>query len=231
MGWILRNRQNTIRWLPMGNPPCCTLSTVRTVIQVRNTAPFQLAGGHPGLDFVNTLDWRFRPSGPQELMNTYDDLLRFTEQCGLLSLSEVRQLRATAGPRVSRGVLTASKRFREVLGAVLYNAVEGRTPSDNSLRLLSSFMNEAQSARLLDWRKGRLTWTLNCGHAPELPLWKLSIATAALLASEQSSKVRACGNAECRWLFLDTSKNQSRRWCDMNLCGNRLKARRFRQKQ
>jgi predicted RNA-binding Zn ribbon-like protein len=198
---------------------------------VRKAAPFQLAGGHPALDFVNTLDWRFRASGPQELMNTYDDLLRFTEQCGLLSRSEVGQLRATARPRVSRAVLTASKRFREALGTVLYNAVEGRSPSDNSLRLLSSFMNEAQSTRLLDWRKGRLTWTIDCGHAPELPLWKLSIATAALLASEQSSKIRACGNPECRWLFVDTSKNQSRRWCDMNLCGNRLKARRFREKR
>jgi predicted RNA-binding Zn ribbon-like protein len=195
-------------------------------------SPFQLVGGHPALDFVNTLDWRFRPSGPEELINTYDELLRFTGQSGLLNHSEVRQLRATAGPRVSRLVLASSKRFREVLGTVLYNAIEGRPPLDNSLRLLSSFMNEAQNARMLDWRRGRLiwTWTLNHGHVLELPLWKLSIEAASLLASEQSSKVSACGNAECRWL-LDTSKNHSRRWCDMKLCGNRFKVHRFRQKR
>jgi predicted RNA-binding Zn ribbon-like protein len=213
----------------------CTISTVRTVSPVRNMAPspFQLAGGHPALDFVNTLDWRFRPSGPQELINSYDDLLRFTEQSGLLNHSEVRQLRAMAGPRVSRRVLTSSKRFREVLGTVLYNAVEGRPPLDNSLRLLSSFIHEAQNARMLEWRKERLTWTwtLDHGHAPELPLWKLSIEAATLLASEQSAKISACANDECRWLFLDTSKSHSRRWCDMKLCGNRFKVRRFRRKQ
>jgi predicted RNA-binding Zn ribbon-like protein len=207
---------------------------VRTVKRVRNIdpSPFQLLGGHPALDFVNTLDWRFRPSGSLELMNSYDDLLRFTEQCGLLNRREARQLRAAAGPRVFRNVLVSGKRFREALATVLYNVVDNRPPSDISLRLLSSFINKAQDARTLDWRKGRVTWAwiLNNGRALELPLWKLSIEAATLLASNQSSKVSACSNPECRWLFLDTSKNQSRRWCDMKLCGNRLKARRFRQK-
>jgi predicted RNA-binding Zn ribbon-like protein len=193
-------------------------------------SPFQLVGGHPALDFVNTLDWRFRSSGPQELMNTYDDLLRFTKECGLLNDSEVRQLRATAP--VSRRILAASKRFREVLATVVYSTVEGRPPSDDSLRRLSSFINRAQDARVLDWRQGRLTWTWRENHGPscELPLWRLSIEAATLLASEQNANLRACGNAECRWLFLDTSKSHSRRWCDMKLCGNRLKVRRFRQK-
>jgi predicted RNA-binding Zn ribbon-like protein len=42
------------------------------------------------------------------------------------------------------------------------------------------------------------------------------------------SMLRECGNPECRWLFLDTSKNHTRRWCDMKICGNRMKARRFK---
>jgi CGNR zinc finger len=73
--------------------------------------------------------------------------------------------------------------------------------------------------------------TLNQRHAPEPPLWKLSIEVATLLGTERRSKVSACGNAECRWLFLDISKNHSRRWCEMKLCGNRLKVRRLSQKQ
>ena len=48
------------------------------------------------------------------------------------------------------------------------------------------------------------------------------------MTSEAANRVRACGNPECRWLFLDTSKNHTRRWCDMKLCGNRMKARRFK---
>src|SRR5271156_3200757 len=73
------NRQNAIRRLLIPDHMGCTISTVRTVNQTRNVAPspFQLVGGHPALDFVNTLDWRFRPSWPEELINTYNDLLRF----------------------------------------------------------------------------------------------------------------------------------------------------------
>ena len=39
--------------------------------------------------------------------------------------------------------------------------------------------------------------------------------------------VRECGASDCAWLFLDTSKNHHRRWCDMTRCGNRAKVRRF----
>jgi predicted RNA-binding Zn ribbon-like protein len=228
------NRQNIIRQLRRFIY-VVLLSAVRTVKRVRNIdpSPFQLPGGHPALDFVNTLDWRFRPSGSEELINSYDDLLRFTEQCGLLNSREVRQLRAMAGLRVSRNVLVSGKRFREALAAVLYDVVDNRPPSDNSLQSLSSFINEAQDARALNWRNGRLAWAwiLDHGRTLELPLWKLSIEASTLLASEQSSQIRTCSNVECRWLFLDTSKSHSRKWCDMKLCGNRMKARRFRQKQ
>jgi predicted RNA-binding Zn ribbon-like protein len=59
------------------------------------------------------------------------------------------------------------------------------------------------------------------------PLWLLAQATEDFLLSEQSSQLRCCASETCRWLFLDASKNQTRRWCDMKVCGNRMKARRF----
>jgi predicted RNA-binding Zn ribbon-like protein len=194
-------------------------------------SPFQLVAGHPVLDFVNTLDWRFRSTGPAELISGYDDLLRFAEQCRLLSRSEAQRIRVTVQPRVCRRVFASARRFREMLAAVLYSAIDNRPPASVSLQGLSSYFHDAQDARILSWREGRLVWTFNRRHAPEFPLWKLSIEAAALLASERSSKIRACSNPECRWLFLDTSRNHSRRWCDMRLCGNRIKARRFRRKQ
>ena len=43
--------------------------------------------------------------------------------------------------------------------------------------------------------------------------------------------VRICGADDCLWIFLDTSKNRTRRWCDMKQCGNRMKARRFYERQ
>jgi predicted RNA-binding Zn ribbon-like protein len=204
-----------------------------TANPARKTAsvPFQLVARHPVLDFVNTLDWRFRSTGPEELIRGYDDLLRFTEQCRLLGPSEARQIRVTAQPRVCRRVLASARRFREMLAAVLYSVVDNRPPAQISLERLSSQFHDAQDARILHWKEGRLIWAWHRRHAPEFPLWKLAIDAAALLASEQSAKIRACCNPECRWLFLDTSRNHSRRWCDMKLCGNRIKARRFRRKQ
>lgn len=228
---ILRNHQNSIRWL-LGLARLRRTTTVaRTAGQMRQMTPFQLVGGHVALDFVNTLDWRFRSTGPEELINSYDDLLRFTEQCGLLNRAEVRQIRATGKPRVCRRVFASARRFREALATVLYSVVEDGPPAKISLQQLSLYSHDAQDARILAWQEGSLSWTFNRQHAPETPLWKLSIEAATLLASEQSSKIRACCNAECRWLFLDTSKSHSRRWCDMKLCGNRMKARRFRRKQ
>jgi predicted RNA-binding Zn ribbon-like protein len=63
---------------------------------------------------------------------------------------------------------------------------------------------------------------------PGLSGWLLAQSAVDLLVSEQIRLIRECGDEGCRWLFLDTSKNHSRRWCDMKICGNRMKARRFK---
>jgi predicted RNA-binding Zn ribbon-like protein len=72
----------------------------------------------------------------------------------------------------------------------------------------------------------QLTW-LSQGD-PDLPLWLLTQSATELLTSEAIHSIRDCADPSCRWLFLDTSKNHSRRWCDMKICGNRMKARRFK---
>ena len=77
-------------------------------------------------------------------------------------------------------------------------------------------------------RRWRLEWVWAAQQDAELPLWTLAMSAGDLMTSEAVDRVRACDNAECRWLFLDTSKNHTRRWCDMKVCGNRMKARRFK---
>lgn len=59
-----------------------------------------------------------------------------------------------------------------------------------------------------------------------LPRWPIVYSAAKLLASSGLDRVRQCAGDDCGWLFLDTSRNHSRRWCDMADCGNRAKARR-----
>jgi predicted RNA-binding Zn ribbon-like protein len=62
-------------------------------------------------------------------------------------------------------------------------------------------------------------------------LWPVLRSAAELLTSDRMDRVRLCSAEDCDWLFLDSSRNRSRRWCDMAVCGNRSKVRRFRQTQ
>ena len=190
---------------------------------------FELTGGHPALDLVNTLDWRFRESGPEELLENYEDVVRFGEQTGLMSAGDGRKLLLKVSESKAAKVLAAVRELRESAAKALYAVVDGGTPSASTIKQLENFFAIAKEQEELRWDGGKLEWNLrNASSLPELPLWLLSLSTAALMTSEQLHLVRECGNAECRWLFLDTSKNHTRRWCDMKICGNRMKARRFK---
>jgi predicted RNA-binding Zn ribbon-like protein len=197
-----------------------------------NSSPFQLVAGHPVLDFVNTLDWRFRASGSQELLNDYADLLRFSEQSGLLTPSEARKF-ATGDPGRKKRVLSSTKKLRKCLASILYAIAAGQAPRIEDVRTLSTFARALRETEDLEWCVSRLRWKANKRQTEALatPFRKLASAALDLLTSEEVNELSACSNPECRWLFLDGSKNQRRRWCDMKLCGNRIKARRYRARQ
>ncbi len=193
---------------------------------------FQLVAGHPVLDFVNTLDWRFRPSGSEELLNHYADLLRFSQRSGLMTSSEVRKLAIGDLARKKR-ILSSTKKLRESLASILYSITGGQAPQIDDVRTLSAFARTVREAEVLEWHDSRLRWKAKKDrtNALDMPFRKLTSAALDLLTSEQINMLSACSNPECRWLFLDGSKNRGRRWCDMKLCGNRIKARRYRGRQ
>jgi predicted RNA-binding Zn ribbon-like protein len=79
---------------------------------------------------------------------------------------------------------------------------------------------------------GEFAWEwMGQGSDLAAPFWPIALAAAELLASDDLALVRECRSATCRWLFLDQSRNHSRRWCDMKTCGNRVKARRYYHKR
>ncbi len=192
--------------------------------------PFELIAGNAALDLVNTLDWRFREEPPpEELLRDYDDLAYFMEESSFISDAFARRLIRNASGSKAAQIIDAVRELREAAARVLYATLEGNTPQASSIKLLDRYFREARESQHLLWAGGKLKWELARSPAPpELPLWMLSLSVADLMTSEQMHKLRECGNAECRWLFLDTSKNHTRRWCDMKICGNRMKARRFK---
>jgi predicted RNA-binding Zn ribbon-like protein len=203
-------------------------------------APFQLLASHPVLDFVNTLDNRFVASGPNELIPEYEDLLAFMEQSKLLEARHLNVLRRRGNTPAASNALRGAHELRERLAAVLYPVAAGQPMVRRSLNALQPYFIEAYAHRELiraqvsarselhpgvEW-----SWAKSESNA-ELPLWAVSQCAADLLTSSALQRVHECGSPTCRWLFLDTSKNHSRRWCDMSLCGNRMKARRFQDRQ
>lgn len=191
--------------------------------------PFQLVAGHPALDLVNTLDWRFRDTPPEELLPDYGELLRFTEECGLIDRSDARSLARTVTESKGASILAAVRELREAAAQVFYASLDGQTPPAAAIKTLAEIFGEARGRQRLLWRGSKLEWALPPRAATaDLPLFLLSESTAELLASDALERVHTCDSPTCRWLFLDTSKNHTRRWCDMKICGNRMKARRFK---
>ncbi len=192
------------------------------------TKPFQLVAGSPALDLVNTLDWRFRESGPEELLLSYGELLRFAEESALLTPRQVKRLRRSASDRPAAQVLRSILDLREATAEILYAFVDDRSPAQNAIKKLDRYLREAHAARILRWSPSGLERAWSDEADLRLPLWLLTQSAADLLTGEAAPSINACAADTCRWLFLDTSRNHSRRWCDMKICGNRMKARRFK---
>jgi len=204
-------------------------------------APFQLLASHPALDFVNTLDNRFVAGGPCELLNEYSDLLAFAQQSALVDARQADALMKRSESAAAAKALRRARELREAFAAVLYATEDkDRSPPAACLEVLQRHFREAQNHQELAWRRtgtgkdaawqaqwhwGRFETDL------ELPIWALATSTMSLLTSDAMEHVHACNSETCRWVFLDTSKNHSRRWCDMKICGNRMKARRFQARQ
>jgi predicted RNA-binding Zn ribbon-like protein len=198
--------------------------------------PFDLCGGHPALDFVNSLNNRFREGGPVELLVDYADLLRFTEQTELLDTRQLRRLANSVNPGAAARTLRSARELREALAAAFYGSVDRHPPLAADIRTLERHFHSASGHRELRWKQpvenanGRSGIGWDWGRFEinaELPVWILSQTASQLMMSDAMDRIRACGVETCRWLFLDTSKNHTRRWCNMRVCGNRMKARRF----
>jgi predicted RNA-binding Zn ribbon-like protein len=188
-------------------------------------SPFRLIAGHVALDFANTLDDAYAPTGIMELLPDYESLLVFSEQSGVLSASDCRSLeRGTSEASKAKALHEAHGLRTAVLESFTSLATTG-SPSVGAVSTLNGFLEKTLLHRKLS-NIGGVHWTWE-GVATDAhaPLWPIAFEAAELLVSKRRELVRMCSVDTCRWLFLDTSKNHGRRWCDMNLCGNRVKAR------
>lgn len=182
------------------------------------------------LAFTNTVSWHASPT-PIDSLRSYDDLLAWAQRAEILSVQETEQLAAYARqrPDEATAALQRAVAAREAIYAVLVAHMQTRPPATSDLALLNAELAIAMGrARVAPATDGyRWTWASDTVRL-DAPLWPLVRAAANLLTTpELLARVGQCADDRgCGWLFLDTSKNRSRRWCDINDCGNRAKQRR-----
>ena len=189
---------------------------------------FEMVGGRTCLDFVNTASQR--REGPfKERLQTYEDLLLWAIQADQLTEAEAPDLRqmAAASPAEAESVGERGRVLGEAIYRVFTRGSGGEELPPEDLKLISSEYGRAAVNRLLTPSGvGVCTFEWQTHSSLDRPLWPVSVSATNLVASEDATRVKECATNKCNWLFLDASKNRSRRWCEMKECGNRAKARR-----
>ncbi|HEX7735295.1 MAG TPA: ABATE domain-containing protein [Ktedonobacteraceae bacterium] len=196
---------------------------------------FEFSGGRVCLDFINTLSDRWRVQ-PVEVLHTYADLLAWARLAQILDEKQSAQLErgAEQQPELAARGLVEIKQARNVLFQMMSKIAGGKPGNAWEIGQFNQLFTASMTHLSLMPSGPGFAWHWSeQGNSYHLPLWPIIRDAAELLTSPDLRFVRMCASDDCDWLFLDTSKNHSRRWCDMNTCGNRAKARRYygRQKQ
>jgi predicted RNA-binding Zn ribbon-like protein len=184
------------------------------------------------LAFVNTLSSR-PTSAPVERLASYEALVAWAKEQHLISAAAADRLLAEAKrhPHQAAAVLSRARQFREALNGLAESIEQQRQPSAAVLDTISDYLAAAYANGRLVPHEGTLQWVTSAEDALERILWEIGRAAGRLVLSPRLANVRACAASDCGWWFVDDTKNHSRRWCDMKLCGNREKVKRFRSKQ
>jgi predicted RNA-binding Zn ribbon-like protein len=189
---------------------------------------FEMIGGRTCLDFANTASQR--RLGPfKDKLESYGDLLLWAVQAEALTEAEAADLsrKAEADPRAAMDVLERGRALREAIYRVFTRRAEGQDLLPEDLKLISAEYGRAAVNRVLSpTNVGVCHFEWQRHDELDRPLWPVAVSATNLVASEDALRVKECATDNCNWLFLDASKNRSRRWCEMKECGNRAKARR-----
>jgi predicted RNA-binding Zn ribbon-like protein len=193
---------------------------------------FQLVGGNLALDFVNTLDNRYAPERLVDLLPNYETFLEFGTQTGIISKRQARELLRKTNEREGWRALKRIIELREAMYSLFRSVALRQSPNRNCLKTFNRLLAETWVPDAVVWRKREFARQRGMPKGASNGLIPPILDAAVnLLTSADRRHIRECSDEKCRWLFLDRSKNHSRRWCDMRVCGNRAKVRRFHLRQ
>lgn len=197
--------------------------------QGRTTEFPRLLGGRLCLHFANTVEGPISDH-PVDFLTSYADLVRWSWHAGALEQADADRLAAAAQsrPADAAAVFVRALELRDAIRSVFRRIARSHSPHERDLaRLQAEYAAALANGRLIE-RAGGYAWSWD--HRPDelsRPLWLLAESAVRLLTEGELSRIRECpGAGDCGWLFYDTSRNGTRRWCSMEGCGSRLKMRR-----
>jgi len=191
----------------------------------------------PCLNFVNTVDWRLNPTLHHDYLSTYTDLLALCLRINALSVEAYTQLNelAAASQLLADRAFADARAFRNALTLIIDILTQNPSSRENhyaeALAIFDAARRKAHESEVLSVGRNRLyLLPLARDEGLNFPWLYLVRDAEELLCSPSAQQVRVCSADGCGRVFLDHSKNGTRRWCSMQLCGNREKAVRFKAK-
>ena len=182
------------------------------------------------VDFANTVGWRASDKPVDELAD-YESFLAWGEREGILLRPLVDTLteKAAQSPNEAQKAFMRVVTLREAIYRTLLAVANKVPPVSADVELLNTSYREAMKHKSLTEYEEGFIWSWE-GEQKDLnaPSWRIAQSAANLLTSEYTERLKSCPGEGCAWLFVDTTRNASRRWCDMQVCGNRAKVRRHR---
>lgn len=188
--------------------------------------------GQPGYDlclnFSNTVDWR-NGANRNDKLRDFDALVRWAVKAKLVREPEADPLiRSVGARRQETAILKRALQLRELIYTIFSSVAHDREPGDAEIEELNRFLTDSPTKTRLVRKDGGCEWGWEIGGGPQgAILWPIAKSAADLLTSDRLGRVRECANeAEgCGWVFMDKTRSQTRKWCDMSGCGNRSKVR------
>jgi predicted RNA-binding Zn ribbon-like protein len=194
-----------------------------------STSDMRLSGGHPALDFANTVDSRRGRWGP-DFLKSFDDLLVIAERTGVVENVAVSHLRkkAAADPQRARTTLGEAVALREAAYELFIAEEAGRAYPSVALKVLETAAWEGRSRERFLPTQSRFAWSLPFDELEDVGRAFALASLELLIARNDRRAVRECKGDNCGWLFLDHSKGGHRMWCSDASCGARSRIARFR---
>jgi predicted RNA-binding Zn ribbon-like protein len=184
--------------------------------------------GWLALEFVNTVE-NYRLEEKLDFISDYSQWIRWGRYEDLISEEEAQSLIAVSerNPKWASKSLADAGDLRTSLYELYSSLANSTVPPEDALDVLNrSLQTSLSHAQVLSGSEGYGRGWLTDGQDLDRMLWPVVKSAADLLTSSHLLRLRQCGGHACSWLFLDLSKNHSRRWCDMKVCGNRAKSQR-----